>query len=236
MDKILLIDDDIELSVLLKEYLQEEGLAVTLAHDGESGLALLQAEAFDLLVLDVMLPGISGLEVLPKVRTTHSIPVLMLTARGDEIDRIVGLELGADDYLSKPCSPRELQARIKAILRRSRMMPSEFKDENFCYGDLSIEVASRQVLLKTIPCPVTGTEFNLLLELMRHPGMVQSREELSIKILDRRLTAFDRSLDMHISNLRRKLHLGEKNLPSIKTIRGAGYIFTLPTDEIQTKR
>jgi two-component system response regulator CpxR len=229
MDKILLIDDDVELAELLKEYLLQEGLEVTLAHSGEDGLNKINNESFDLLVLDVMLPGLSGLELLPMIRSNHNIPVLMLTARGDEIDRIIGLELGADDYLAKPSSPRELFARIKAILRRSRMMPSQQPNEKLSMGDLSIETSSRQVFVKQKVCELTGTEFNLLLELMRNHGNVQSREELSLKILDRRLTAFDRSLDMHVSNLRKKLSLGEGNLPAIKTIRGSGYIFTEPS-------
>ncbi len=228
MDKILIIDDDSELSKLIQEYLQQEGLQVTLAVDGETGLDKLATEPFDLLVLDVMLPGLNGFELLPKIRSMDTIPVLMLTARGDEIDRIVGLELGADDYLAKPSSPRELLARIKAILRRSRMIPNQHTNENFSIGELSVDVSSRQVLVYQKNCDLTGTEFNLLVELIRNRGKVQSREDLCLKILDRRLTAFDRSLDMHISNLRRKLSLGEDNLPAIKTIRGSGYIFTEP--------
>lgn len=231
MDKILLIDDDVELAELLKEYLQEEGLSVSLAHDGESGLKELQSNSFDLLILDVMLPGISGLEVLPKIRTTHTIPVLMLTARGDEIDRIVGLELGADDYLAKPCSPRELLARIKAILRRSRLMPNSHDDEKIQCGKLTIDSASRQVLVAEEACVLTGTEFNLLLEMMKNMGSLLLREELSRKILGRRLSAFDRSLDMHVSNLRKKLNLGSSDLPAIKTIRGSGYILTQPENK-----
>ncbi len=228
MDKILIIDDDSELSKLIQEYLQQEGLQVTLAVDGETGLDKLATEPFDLLVLDVMLPGLNGFELLPKIRSMDTIPILMLTARGDEIDRIVGLELGADDYLAKPSSPRELLARIKAILRRSRMIPNQHANENFSIGELSVDVSSRQVLVYQKNCDLTGTEFNLLVELIRNRGKVQSREDLCLKILDRRLTAFDRSLDMHISNLRRKLSLGEDNLPAIKTIRGSGYIFTEP--------
>ena len=228
MDKILLIDDDVELTKLLEEYLQQEGLQITLAHNGEDGLDKINKQSFDLLVLDVMLPGLSGLDLLPLIRAKHDLPVLMLTARGDEIDRIIGLELGADDYLAKPSSPRELLARIKAILRRSRMIPNHPSNEKLSVGALSIDVSSRQVFVEDKSCELTGTEFNLLLELMRNQGSVQSRESLSLKILDRRLSAFDRSLDMHVSNLRRKLRLGEGKLPAIKTIRGSGYIFTEP--------
>ena len=230
MDKILLIDDDVELAKLLKEYLQQEGLQVALAYNGEDGFDKIKKESFDLLVLDIMLPGLSGLELLPLIRANHNLPILMLTARGDEIDRIIGLELGADDYLSKPTSPRELLARIKAILRRSRMMPTQQTDERLSIGELTIEPSSRQVFVEKKACELTGTEFNLLLELMKNQGNVQSREALSLKILDRRLSAFDRSLDMHVSNLRRKLRLGESNLPAIKTIRGSGYIFTEPSN------
>ncbi|HFB65395.1 MAG TPA: response regulator [Aeromonadales bacterium] len=226
MDKILLIDDDKSLAKLLQEYLEGEGLNVTLAYDLKQGLDIFPDKDFDLIILDVMLPDGNGFDIIPKIRKQSWTPILMLTARGDEVDRIIGLELGADDYLAKPCSPRELFARIKALLRRSRIQALETNQNIFENGRLKLIINTREVFSNKKIMVLTGTEFNLLLELMKQTAQLVTRDFLSQQVLGRRLTAFDRSIDMHISNLRKKLHLGQDNLPDIKTVRGAGYILT----------
>ena len=226
MNSLLLIDDDVELCHLLKEYLQTEGYQITLAHTAAEGIELCCTGSFDLFILDVMLPDLSGLDLLPKIRQIKTTPILMLTARGDEIDRIIGLELGADDYLSKPCNPRELLARIKSILRRSRIT-ARSSQKNLMMGELKVQTTTRSVYCYSEERKLTGTEYNLLVELMNSPNELIKRETLSQNILGRRLSAFDRSIDMHVSNLRKKLSLGETGLPNIKTIRGAGYILCM---------
>jgi len=228
MANILIIDDDKSLAELLKEYLQAEGLSVTIKHNLNSGLACCLSNSFDLLILDVMLPDGSGFDVIPKIREQQIIPILMLTARGDEVDRIVGLEIGADDYIAKPCSPRELHARIKALLRRANLSVAKEQIQNIELGDLQINYSCREVFCKQELVTLTGTEFNLLTELSKNLGKLLSKETLSQQVLGRRLSAFDRSIDMHVSNLRKKLHLGAFNLPDLKTIRGCGYILTAP--------
>lgn len=228
MSKILIIDDDQTLAELLQEYLQAEGLIVTLKHDLATGLSCCLENEFDLVILDVMLPDGSGFDVIPKIREKLWIPILMLTARGDEVDRIVGLEIGADDYIAKPCSPRELHARIKALLRRANINIQQNSSETIELGDLMINFSSREVRCHQQSIALTGTEFNLLTEFARNPGQLMTKDSLSQQILGRRLSAFDRSIDMHVSNLRKKLSLGQSNLPNLKTIRGSGYILTAP--------
>ena len=222
---ILLVDDDIELTALLAEYLRRESFTVSLASDGVSGLekALDNSSApkVDLLVLDIMLPGLSGTEVLRELRKTSQLPVLMLTALGDSTDRIIGLELGADDYLPKPANPRELVARIRAILRRGTEIPANESDIEI--DDIIIRPTARQVLLRGEAVPLTSTEFALLHVLLKAAGSVVSKDELYRQVLGRNPVAFDRSIDMHVSNLRRKLGPAVDERDRIETIRGSGY-------------
>ncbi|RME35580.1 MAG: DNA-binding response regulator [Gammaproteobacteria bacterium] len=217
MTRLLLVEDDAELCAMLQEYLAPEGFAVTAIHDGRAGAQAALEGDFDVMVLDVMLPSLSGFEVLRKVRAQRGLPVLMLTARGEDTDRIVGLELGADDYLPKPFNPRELVARLRAILRRVNQAGSE--GAILRAGPLELHPASRRALLGGEPLDLTSTEFELLRVLMQRAGRPVSKEELSRQALGRPLGRFDRSIDMHVSNLRRKL--GDPAL--IETVRGKGY-------------
>lgn len=227
---ILIIDDDTELCELVSEYLEDEGFDVASVHDGIAGIERFHADEPDLVILDVMLPGLGGFAVLAKIRETSKMPVIMLTARGEEVDRIVGLEMGADDYLPKPFNPRELVARIRAILRRTAGS-AEPGDESamITVDDLEMDFGSRQVGCSSGDVDLTGAEFAVLETLVRAAGTVVSRDELSRRALGRRASAFDRSLDVHLSNLRRKLgHLpggGER----IKTVRGVGYLYVKPS-------
>ncbi len=227
MDRILVVDDDKELAELLEEYLTGEGFKVDLCHDGKSGSSEALSRRFDLVVLDVMLPGQSGFDVLRELRKTSSVPVVMLTAKGDEVDRILGLEMGADDYLPKPFSPRELLARIRAVLRRQG---GQGDKERLTVGDLEMVVPSRQVLLEGQPVEMTSMEFRLLETLLRSVGRVISREELFNKVLERPSSPFDRSLDMHVSNLRKKLGSHRDGSDRIRTIRGEGYLYAAPVE------
>jgi two-component system response regulator CpxR len=217
--RLLIIDDDVELCGLLKEFLQREGFAVECAHDGQSGLEHAKLGGYDLIILDVMLPGLDGFEILKRLRTESQVPVLMLTARGQDVDRIVGLELGADDYLPKPFNPRELSARVKAILRRTEAKANRGRLE---VNGVALDPGSRQVTLEGKPIEVTTLEFDILEHLMRNAGHVVSRDGLMESLYNRKSTPFDRSIDMHVSHLRRKLEGGK---PVIKTIRGVGYQF-----------
>ena len=224
---VLVIDDDTELCELLDAYLTKAGFAVTAVHDGETGVSSALTGDFDFIVLDVMLPKMNGFDVLRKVRTESDIPVLMLTARDEDIDRIVGLELGADDYLPKPFNPRELAARINAILRRSgSKVPEETDTDKLSVGDVEVDFGTRVVTCGNDEIELTTTEFALLEVLLRSAGKVVKREELSAKALGRNLTRFDRSIDVHISKLRKKLggrsDMGER----IRTIRGIGYQYS----------
>jgi len=221
MTEILVIDDDVELGELVSEYLGGEGFGVAVEHDGTSGLDRARRGAFDLVILDVMLPGLTGLEVLRRLRETSAVPVLMLTARGDEVDRIIGLEMGADDYLPKPFNPRELAARIRAILRRAEATPDA--GGLVVVDDVTIDLGSRVVRVDGSEVSLTGVEFALLEALARSAGTVVSRDELSQTALFRRANAFDRSLDVHLSNLRRKLGPAADGGDRIKTVRGVGY-------------
>ncbi len=224
---VLLVDDDRELCRMLGEYLGPEGFQVTAVHDGDEALYTLGRHHFDLVVLDVMLPRIGGLDVLRTLRTKQAIPVLMLTARGEEVDRVVGLELGADDYLPKPFNPRELVARMRAILRRSLALESQGgRRERLEAGPLVLLFASRTLTARGEPVTLTGVEFRVLEVLMQQAGTVVSREQLTRQVLGRRLTPYDRSIDTHISNIRRKL-APVADAVSIVNVRRSGYVLTL---------
>ncbi|HKO95347.1 MAG TPA: response regulator transcription factor [Pyrinomonadaceae bacterium] len=230
MDPILIIDDDVALCELVTEYLEPEGFQIEAVHRGDLGVDRARSGKHSLVVLDVMLPGLNGFEVLKKIRLDSKIPVLMLTARGDDVDRIVGLEIGADDYLPKPFNPRELTARIRAILRRvkSDEPHSANAASQITVGDVELNPGTRVVIRAGQNVELTAVEFDLLEKLLRASGRIITREELSTDVLHRSLSPFDRSIDMHISNLRRKLghHYGE--LERIKTVRGVGYIYAHP--------
>ncbi|WP_303722098.1 response regulator transcription factor [Malonomonas rubra] len=230
MNRILVIDDDTELCELLSDYLGNEGFEVRSVNHGEEGAQQVLAEDYSLVVLDVMLPGMNGFDVLRKIRESSKVPVIMLTARGDDIDRIVGLELGADDYLPKPFNPRELIARIRAVQRR--MESSETgsgklsNNAELQVGDLVLCPANRSLKRNGENIELTSVEFTLLEVLLRQAGIVISREELVEKALGRRLSAYDRSIDVHVSALRRKLGKQCGSEERIKTIRGIGYLYT----------
>jgi DNA-binding response OmpR family regulator len=228
--RVLLIDDDAELGDLLTEYLGTAGFSVVIAHEGEEGLRLAFSGEPALVILDVMLPGIDGFEVLRQLRTRSAVPVLMLTARGDDVDRIVGLEIGADDYLAKPFNPRELVARISAILRRVRAATPAASPERLVAGDVELQTGARQVHCAGRELELTGAEFTLLEVLVRNAGRVVTRDELSRLVLGRRLMPFDRSIDMHVSNLRKKLGPGPGGSERIKTVRGVGYVYAGTAD------
>ena len=234
MPKILLVDDDVEFTSLLAEVLAMESFEVEVVHNGEDALHTLDL-SYDLILLDIMMPKLGGIETLKQIRQKYSTPVLMLTARGDDVDRILGLELGADDYLSKPFNDRELVARIKAILRRVTKVPTppnvshielnNGDDQKTLYfDDIVLYPGRQQVIYQGKDLELTGTEFALLSMLIRNPGHILSRELLSIEILGKRLTPFDRAIDMHMSNLRKKLPPRKDNLPWFKTLRGRGYL------------
>ena len=222
--KILLIDDDADLGEMLTEYLAPEHLDVTPCLTGEDGLERLRSESFDLVILDFMLPGMSGLDELKALRLDSQIPVIMLTARGDDVDRIIGLEFGADDYLPKPFNPRELAARLKAILRRARGSEQDNAKSLRKAGTISIDPTNRKVTVGDTVLKLTGTEYEILCCLVEHPGEVVSKDDLSERALGRRLLPFDRSIDTHISNLRRKLVAAGAAEETISNQRGVGYV------------
>jgi two-component system response regulator CpxR len=225
MNQLLLIDDDQALGELLGEYLELEGFSLTHALNGETGVKKAVSGDFDLVLLDVMMPGMNGFDCLRHIREESTIPVLMLTAKGDDVDKIIGLELGADDYLPKPYNERELVARIKAILRRVEDFnkPSE-KNQELSIDGLILNHANREVALNGEPINLTGTEFTVLEKLMSEQGSIISREELTELALNRKLVAYDRAIDMHLSNLRKKIGFF-KGKERLKTVRNAGYIF-----------
>lgn len=231
---ILLIDDDVELCELLSDYLRTEGFQIESAHASQEGLEKALSGKHGLVVLDVMLPGMNGFDVLRQLRARSQIPVIMLTARGDDIDRIVGLELGADDYLPKPFNPRELVARIRAIQRRTREKAVDeelaAKPEALEISGLRLDPRTRIVSLSEYPVELTAAEFTLLEVLMRASGQVMSRDDLVRRALGRSLSPYDRSLDVHVSNLRKKLGVYPDGSERIKTIRGVGYMF-VPASE-----
>jgi DNA-binding response OmpR family regulator len=225
--RVLIVDDDRELCQMLTEYLVAEHFDVKSVHDGSDALTELQSNEFEILILDVMLPSVSGFDLLRKLGASYDTPILMLTARGDDVDRIVGLELGADDYLSKPFNPRELVARIRAILRRAnnRLTRSGAPDE-LAVGPIVLNTGTHQVHVASKLVALTGAELRVLELLMRSAGQVISRESMTEQALGRKLVAYDRSIDTHISNLRRKLELEAGRNPEIKNVRGAGYTLT----------
>jgi two-component system, OmpR family, response regulator len=216
--QVLLADDDTELGAMLKEYLERDGFGVTLVHDGEAAVKAAVGGTFQIAVLDVMMPRMDGMEALRRIRQASRIPVIMLTARGDDIDRILGLELGADDYVPKPCTPRELSARLRAILRRVHPQPEAAGP--VAVSGLTLWPEKRRVEWRGKPIELTSTQFNVLEVLIRNAGRVVSKKELSEQALGRPLARFDRSLDVHLSSIRQKL--GEA-ADLIRTVRGTGY-------------
>lgn len=227
--RVLVIDDDVELCGLLSEFLQGEDFTVSFAHDGPSGLQAALSGAYDVVILDVMLPGFDGFEVLRRLRERSRVPVLMLTARGEDVDRIIGLELGADDYLPKPFNPRELTARIRAILRRVQQPPDTGAPRLEVNG-VVLDPGSRQVFCDGQAVDLTTFEFDILEQLMRSAGRVVSRDDLMESLYNRKATPFDRSMDMHISHIRKKLGTDR---PLIKTVRGAGYQFSRTAEDAE---
>lgn len=227
MDQILIIDDDVALCELVTEYLEPLGFQIESVHRGDAGAERALAGEHSLVVLDVMLPGLNGFEVLRRIRAESKIPVLMLTARGDDIDRIVGLEIGADDYLPKPFNPRELTARIRAILRRTtpEAPTDQALEKRLRVGDVELDSGTRAISRGGENVELTAVEFDLLEKLLRSAGQIVTREELSKQVLGRSSSPFDRSIDMHISNLRKKLGHSVDATERIKTVRGVGYIY-----------
>ena len=224
MAKILLVDDDVELTALLKDILSLEGYHVVEANNGIEGLEAI-TDDLDLILLDIMMPKMNGMDMLRKLRETNETPVLMLTAKGEEIDRVIGLELGADDYLPKPFSDRELLARIRAILRRTQSKTKENHSSSIKYQGIEIFVGKQEAYSHGELLDLTGTEFGLLSQFIQKPGEIISKEELSLEVLGKRLAPFDRAIDMHVSNLRKKLPPLSEGKPRIKTLRGRGYLF-----------
>jgi DNA-binding response OmpR family regulator len=219
--QILIIDDDVELGAMLSEFLAPEHMAVTVCLTGEEGLGMLRSTSFNLVILDVMMPGMNGIDVLKELRRSSDIPVIMLTAKGDDIDRILGLEFGADDYLAKPFNPRELLARLRAILRRST--PATRRPGRLSVGTMEIDVRRRSVKAGSVDLRLTGTEFEMLRCLAEANGDVVTKEVLSQQALGRRYMPYDRSIDTHVSNLRGKLARAGVDSPTIQSRRGVGY-------------
>ena len=230
--RLLVVDDDLKLCRLVRGYLEPLGYQVAVAHDGEEGLSLALAGGFDAVLLDVMMPKMDGLQVLRALREKSNVPVLMLTGLGDEADRIVGLELGADDYLPKTFSTRELLARLRAVIRRSRMVSTAALAEKSLLpvevGDLCLNLDTRECTLAAQPIALTTVEFDLLFALARAVGRVKTRERLLLETAERDFEAFDRSIDVHISSIRRKLGDDPKTPRYIQTIRGVGYRMPKP--------
>ncbi len=223
MSKILLVDDDVELVSMLREYLQQDGFDVEVAHDGEQGAAAAVTDQYDLAVLDVMMPRMNGIEALRYIRTKSRMPVIMLTAKGDDMDRILGLELGADDYVPKPCTPRELSARIRAILRRTEPVGVADKPQTIAISPLVMWPEQRRAAWDGNPLELTSTEFNLLEVLARNAGKPVSKDELSRQALGRPLARFDRSIDVHLSSIRQKLGTLPDGRSYIQTVYRLGY-------------
>ncbi len=232
MPRVLLIDDDIELAELATEFLTLEGFEVEVARRGDTGLDRALAGGFDCVILDVMLPGLGGFEVLRRLRGQSGVPVLMLTARGDDADRILGLESGADDYLPKPFNPRELAARLRAVLRRfaTGAAPEGPPRERLEVGDLEMNLAARTMRRGGEKIELTGLEFDLLAAFLKEAGRVVPRETIFRDVFGRKLLAGDRSIDTHVSNLRRKLGAHPDGSERFKNLRGVGYGYALPED------
>ncbi len=236
--RVLIIDDDVELCELITEFLEPDNFRVESVHSGTKGLEVALNQNFDLIVLDVMLPGTRGFEVLQRLRINSRVPVIMLTARGQEVDRILGLEIGADDYLPKPFNPRELAARIQAVLRRTSTQVQSTtpgpSPEHIRLGDIELNPASRTVLRSKAEVELTSAEFDLLGAFLHAPGIVIGREDLARQVLGRDLAPFDRSIDVHVSNLRRKLGPLPDGKERIKAIRSVGYLYSV-TDPSRKK-
>ncbi len=238
MSKILLVDDDEGLVELLAQVMELEGFTIDIANNGQEALEKLDS-SHDLILLDVMMPVLNGIETLKRIRQKFETPVLMLTARGDEIDRVIGLELGADDYLPKPFNDRELVARMKAILRRShnktdaetveQSVPSD-EHKPLEFQGITLYPGRQQAVYHGKDLDLTGTEFLLLQMLIRNPGQILSRDLLSMEVLGKRLSPFDRAIDMHMSNLRKKLPVREDSSPWFKTLRGRGYLLMVANE------
>ena len=226
--RVLIIDDDAELSAMLTEFLASEGFEVQAVQQGGPGATAALSGQYAAVLLDIMLPGMSGIEVLRQIRQQSQVPVLMLTAKGDDIDRVVGLEMGADDYISKPFNPRELLARLKAVLRRTAAKQSAPPRQTVSFGDLALTPATRQVTWHGKAMDFTMTEFNLLELLMRSAGELVTKETLTEEALGRRRTSYDRSVDVHVGNLRRKLTAATSGKVEIHTVRGLGYSLGSP--------
>jgi two-component system, OmpR family, response regulator CpxR len=236
VDKILVIDDDVELCTLVAEYLEPEGFQVEAVHDGRQGLERALSGDQLLIVLDVMLPSMNGFDVLRQIRNTSKTPVLLLTARGEDVDRIVGLEIGADDYLPKPFNPRELVARIRAVLRRTQVSDKGGEVPDIVrVGDIELDPATRTVTQAGKDVELTSVEFNLLQVLLQEAGRVVTREHLVDTVLGRKFSPFDRSIDMHVSKVRKKLGDSDSGTDHIKTVRGVGYIFAHPREQAREK-
>jgi DNA-binding response OmpR family regulator len=227
---VLIVDDDVKLCRLLGEYLEPRAYKVKAIHNGRDGLAAALRDPFAAVILDVMLPGMNGLDVLRQLRASSSVPVVMLTAVGEEADRVTGLELGADDYLPKPFSPRELLARLRAVMRRAQPVVTR-SGSLIAVGGLRIDPQAREVSLAGQDILLTAIEFDLLLALAQRPGWVKSREQLLLEVADRDFEAFDRSIDVHISALRRKLGDDPRAPMYIETVRGSGYRLRRPLGE-----
>jgi two-component system response regulator CpxR len=222
MERLLLVDDDVELCHILTEFLSVEGFEVETAHDGVRGLERARSGEHALMILDLLLPGMRGLDVLQRLRSDSNVPVLILTARGEDVDRIVGLELGADDYLPKPFNSRELMARVRAILRRTRPSHGTGRVK---VGDVTVDASARRAWRDGRLLSLTMAEFVLLEDFLRHAGQVLSRQQLAEQVLGRRLSPFDRSIDVHVSNLRKKLGDAAGARDHIRAVRGEGYVF-----------
>lgn len=232
--RLLVVDDDRDLCQLAVQYLEPEGFTLSAVHTGGEGIRAAIEGNYELIILDVMLPDKKGFEVLREIRTHVRTPVLMLTAKGDEFDRILGLELGADDYLPKPFNPRELIARISAVLRRSGWQSESMTTSRppvISSGDMVLDAAARTVLKDGEPLRLTSAEFDLLHVFFKTPGQVLTREELVQSVLDRKFSAFDRSIDLHVSNLRRKLGPQNDGAERIRSVRGIGYLYAWPESE-----
>ncbi len=223
--KILLVDDDVELAGMLAEYLEREGFVVDKLHEGNSAITAATTKNYSLAIVDVMMPGKNGIEVLSAIRAQSTLPVLMLTARGDDIDRVLGLELGADDYVPKPCTPRELAARVRAILRRSENNETTNISSVIELGPLKIWPSHRRAKWHDQPLNLTSTEFNLLEVLVQHAGKVVSKADLSAQGLGRPLGRFDRNVDVHMSSIRHKLGNLKDGRSCIQTVIRKGYQF-----------
>ena len=228
MHRILLADDDVELADMLVDYLSQEGFEVDTAHDGKTALQKALADHYELMILDVMMPELNGFDVLRQLRTQSQMPVLMLTARGEDVDSIVGLEMGADDYLAKPCNPRVLVAHMRAILRRNEQVTADSSAtvDSLIIDDIELQRGARRVLLDKQTITMTSTEYRVLEVLLEEAGRVVSKQDLSTRALGRELNLYDRSLDMHVSNLRKKLGPLTNGEERIKTIRGVGYQYS----------